>query len=637
MWESFIPDIEELENIAKQVMPNIVLVEERGLADGTHCSIDEGHNPILHWDSLMYEFYEKELTLLDTFPYDEDDEKLLTEMGHNYIGVLLDHLSEKNKKDVRICSALRKKANEFMYPYFAYIHDKLPQVSEWVVQYYIQTGVVKLLILYHEVAHGLFSMDESIKNQWQGNVLTNIKSVCRCFNIFSLGLEDKKKKREVKNVLKKLSSGDKEYNALLEELSADTYALAKTYATMHLNIKSIDRETLSDNVMLGYLRYIDISSQYGYLVNYWRELYGWCISKKKKHDTDDADKIWRKSIFNSIRCDIWGLVSIIGVIQSDIETWSYNPPKGITFSDPRLKRIIHQISINGKTLSSMTTASINPQLFNSIVEDANRLFDEKEVILFEYPIIPPNAMVISWLSVQYHNCSGLNAFELNDYDEALKEYRIAVAISEQYLGHNHKLTARGYNNICSCYLGKVKTMLKEVNEENAYALEEYMELATFHSSVAQNILVATQKTMDMQAGAIYQNAGEICMLQHQYELAVECYLKAQRVKEKNPYGYDEKSANTDFSLSLAYFQLKRFLDAKRICKKALDYYRSSRNDGDARLKEVEDFYNQIQYMMSPSGGAMNSIIASMMRGEKVNLDQYNDWSEFFGDLKSDEK
>ena len=598
MWNSFIPDIECLEHIAKQSIPNITIVEGRGLPHGTHCSIDENHNSILFWDSLMYEFYDKELTLLDTFPYDDDDQIMITEMEHNYIGVLLDHLSERNKKNIRICSALKREANEFGYPLFSYMNDRLPDVSEWCVPYFIQTGVFKLLILYHEIAHALFSKDESERNKWQNLVIDNIRLFLQNFDDFHLGF-DVTTNDEIICILKQLASGDNKYCVLLEEISADVYALSHAYATTHRNLKMVDSETLSDNIMLAYLRYTDISSQYGYIVDYWKELYGHCVAKKKKNSDDNVDLLKKNTILNAIRCEVYGLLSIINIIQSDIDTWNYNPPEGISLSDPRIKKVMHVFTINANTLSSVTAASVSPNLFNLIVEESNNLSNEEANTPFEYPTIPPNATLITWLSVQYHNSIGLDFFNKKNYTEALKAYQLAAIIVEQYLGPIHKLTARQYNNICSCYIGKALYYITNNMAKDSSEFAEYLELASFHSSKAINILELTNKTKDMQAGAIYQNAGEICMMYEQYKQAADFYLKAQTAKEQNPLGYDDSAANTDYSLSVAYYKSNMFLDAKKNCKKALDYYRSKNNGDDTKQKEIEDFYNRIVYMMSP--------------------------------------
>lgn len=629
MWNSFISGIEMMQGLAEQVIPTITIKEERGHKDGTHCSVDESGKPVLLWDSLMYEYFENELTMIDTLPYEEgSDDKMITEMRYNYLGLLLNHLSEKNKKDPFLHDALRRKAYSFNYTYFKYMNDKLPEVSEWKVQLYLQTGVFKLLLMYHEIAHCLFSLNSIEKEKWEKIVIDNLK-ILHEHNDETYFFEsaDKKRRNETLNLLKKIRRRDNDSLEVLNELAADAFAVSKAYATTHLNIYAIDKETLSDNIMVAYLRYLDISSQYGFIVNYWSELYGMCITKKLKNEELD-DALFDKSVMNAVRCELFGVISIINIIQADVETWNYLPTKGISLNDPRIQNVMDIFANNAKFLSECTNMAVNPMLFNSIVKEANDLRRKNEP-RFEYPVIPEGAIVKTWLSIQYYNSCGLEKKNHGNYREALKDFRLACALIEEYLGHNHRLTARAFNNVCVCYLGLAKDTSPYEREHNSIAFMENVELASYHSSYALDILYNVKATEDIQAGPIFQNAAEILTLLRRDEEALDFYLKARAIKEKVYKGYIETHAITDFSLACVYYRLNRFLDAKKSCARALEYYKHYKEEDDPTRKEVEGFYEQIQYMMSPSDGASLNIFSRLSNGECVNLDQYNDWSDLF--------
>ncbi len=624
MWDSFI-NIESMKYIAKQVIPEIDIVEERGTANGTHCSIDENGNQILHWDSLMYEYYEQELLILDSFPYiEEKDEKIVVEMRYNCLGILLNHLSDKYGRYLYVSSALKKKANEFNYPYFNFIKEKLPNVAEWRVPYFIQTGVVKLLIMYHEIGHCLFATNSDEKEKWESIVIDNLKLMYEQDKDLFLP-KGKKEKKESSTIIEDIIGKTGRNLEILSELAADTYALSKAYATTHLNITAIDKETISEGIMLAYLRYIDISSQYGYIVDFWKELPTMCLINKKKIEDGDDNSLWQKSVENTIRCNLWAVISLMNILMSDNKTWGYNPPEGYSLKDPRIKKVLSFLNINSHIYSEMEQVALSKELFNSIVEESNDM--EKKSETFDYPAIPDNAVIITWMSIQYNNCKGLDKLGKRDYDGAIKDFEMAGAITERYLGHYHRLTAREYNNLCSCYLSKYKEAFLDNNNHNNTNMEEWLEKAGQYSSIAIDILGKLKEEKELQAGAIYQNAAECMTFIGNDKGAIDYYLISKKIKEKNTIGYEVTNAITDYSLAIAYYRIKHYRDARKCCLKALNYYRRYGNSDDETLQNLEEMYINIKNKMNPSNDSMIEIIQMLMNGETVILDQYLDYDD----------
>lgn len=595
MWKSFISDTEGLEYIAKQVIPNIKIVEERGLTNGTHCTIDNKGQIIVHWDSLMYEYFDKYLTLIDSFPYDEEkDGKLEEEMISNYMGVLLDHLSEKNKKSEYINTALRKLANRFNYPCFEYVYSKLPEVSEMTVQYFIQTGVIKLLIMYHELAHCLFRINPLEREKWENVVISNLEMIRPDEEQDYLFRKDEESIKGGKELLRKLRSKDCESLVLLEELAADSFALSKAYATTHLNIRSLPKSVVSDHLMVGYLRYIDISAQYGYIVESWKDLYAMCILKKKRDNYNYKESLWNKVMFNSIRCEFWGILSLVGILHNDVDAWNYNPPNGISLADPRLKEAVSIYTNNANVIAKMTVAGVDSKIFNVIVDEAIDLMEKNNTEEFEYDTIPENPVLISWLFVQYQNYSGIRKLSEQDYIGALIDCRLAAGITERILGFDHRLTARGHNNICNCYLSIVKEYLNGGIANDSLKYQESLELAYYHSFMARHIIETNNEENDIQAGYIYQSAGKVSVYSGRYVEALSLFLTARKIKEDNLINYEKSNAITDVSIADMYYHLGNYSEAEKYCKYALDYYELYCSEDQLELVETRALYEMIQ-------------------------------------------
>ena len=552
---------EEILEIARQVVDDIDIKFVQGSPAGTSCMMENNH-PTIIWDLDYWEYIEQNAFLTDTLPYElETDLKIITELFYNFHGVLYYHLSKRYAKEHAISSAFVNAANECNYSFFKALYMKSFDVSVWKDRYELSMYVCKLLALYHELAHIVFQRDSQTKKEFEDMVIFNLSAWLDSYGsdyvkFFKEYNPERLSAQWYSNIVHGFIGREPQYMHLLEEIAADTYAVSKTHATLFLNYHSVGYQNVSTSLLAGMVTYYTHISYYPSICSFWDRLLPdlWLLKEHPSEDQNAPVSSYDSDIV--IRAQIFPVVAFFIVHGLDEQKW-----EAANDSDfmEALEKEIHAGSVNDRWFRLAFDSTMNRENYIKILDSAIQI---KQSVIYIAPSlieVPEDALIISWGSLQYHNNKGIYLKDRGNYLEAIEEFQISAAISERYLGHNHRFTARAYNNIVDSFLRL---------HQQEYFNSGYLAQAKFFSQIAINIIEEIDALEGITAAMIFQNAGVIEQWSGNPKEAIRLYLKAREIKlQLSDYNYSV--ALTDSSLASAYFDIGEPELSKHFCTEVI--------------------------------------------------------------------
>lgn len=549
-------------NIAKQVIPEILVEEVHGSPTGVCCHIIN-NIPIILWDIDFWDYIEQNIFLRDTITYElNEDLKIITEFFYNYNGILFYHLSKRYSDFPKIQAAFVQHANEYNYSYYKEVYPKAIDVSVFREEYELEVMVSKLMALYHELAHLLFKREPDFKKDLENMVMTNVNEYISTYEegfyeTSTSNNPDRITQDYVKRILKEFISRDNKYSNLIEEMAADLYALSKTHATVFLNIEPSNSQAASDTILSGIMVYYYYISTYERVCKFWDSMIPLVFLNKKEAPNEITSSMIENEDYTIIRMQLYPMILFELAHKLDTEKWS---SEDYSEFHERLVSILTKQTINEEWRWKAFESINNKDVFGKVLCTANQIDIENNK--YSLDVIPKDALLITWISNQYHNCKGLKL--LSDEDkpyEALQEFKKSIYISERYLGHYHRHTARAYNNAVTSLLELFKRL-----PENISILQE----AEHYSNLALDILDETGQLDGDHSVQIFQNAGVVAQWTGDNKKAIDLYNKAKKQKLKITNGeYVYSIALTDSSLAAAYYNLGKINKATELCEKVM--------------------------------------------------------------------
>ena len=558
--------LESLNYIAKQVIPEISIAEVHGSPTGVSCQIID-NVPTILWDTDFWNYIEQCVFLRDTMPYElGNDLKIIIEYFNNYNGIQAYHLSKRYSKIPQMQAAFIELANRFHYSYFKEIYPQAVKVSEFYTEYELELMTCRLMALYHELGHLMFKKDPVLKNTLEEKAISNVEHFMseigeyiydslKSFNPARVTDE------YVKNILNQLVERKGRYTNLIEEMAADLYAVSKTHATIFRGVDSSVSEAASDAILSGIIVFYTYISNYEMFSNFWDSMIPLVLLKKNEVPDTTSDILATNEDYVLIRSQIYPFLLFHVINELDKEKWKADPDQ----FKKRLLSILHQQNINEEWRWKAFESINNLKVYKETLLLANHLDLEKKE--YELEVLPKDALLITWVSNQYHNCKGLKLLnEENKPYEALQQFLKTIKISENYLGHDHRHTARAYNNAV--------TALLEIYQRSGN--DDVLINAKFYSDIALDIVKDKSSSSFNHIAQIYQNAGVIAQSLGDHSKAIDLFLKAKDEKIKFADGqYYFSIALTDQALAMSYIATKRKKEAKKLCKTVLDFLKNN--------------------------------------------------------------
>lgn len=549
--------------IAKQVVNDIDVEFVHGSPTGTSCKLKNGV-PIITWDLDFWRYIEQNLFILDTLPFEfESDQKIITEYYYNFHGILYHHLSKRFISDYALSAAFTKLANDYYFPYFRAIYSHSFEVSEWETYYQLTVYACKLLAMYHELAHIMFSRDKHFKHELENMVINNVKGTITLVGgtlneTFTEFTPNRLSVQWLHEIIDKVISGDADYLDLLEEMAADLYAVSKTHATMFLNNKQADLATVSSVVLSGISTYYTHIAQYTLICAFWDNIRPDFWLSRTNNSGAAMKSLEAYDARLVIRSQAYPITLFLVVHQLDAHIWKETQSAFLT----RLNQVLATGVMNDKWFRGAFESAMNIENYNKILKLAVQIKQNNESKEYRLNDVPDNSLIINWLSLQYHNNKGLLLQENNKLDEALHEFSESLYIAERYLGHNHRFTARECNNI-------VNTLLEYFKQSMSY---KRLEEAKSYSDIAMKIIQAIDGFDDYQAASILQNAGVVAQWSGNPVEAIKQYKRAKKLKYKLYGKYNRSIAVTDSSIAAAYYDSNEIKLAQKHCTYVLNFF-----------------------------------------------------------------
>lgn len=558
---------ESVLHVAKQVVEDIEVEFVHGSATGTSCRIKDGV-PTIVWDLDFWEYIERNLFIRDTLPYESvHDQKIITEYVHTFCGILYDHLRKRFSDVPALAAAFTKLANDCNFPCFIKLYPEAVDASELSYEYGAETQVCKLLALYHELAHILFSRDIKMKQDYESMVIQDLKET-----ISSSGKEDLYKALKMHNperlspqwyseTIDRFLRFDPAYSNMLEEMAADLYAVSKTHATVILNFKkALDLKILSNAILSGIYIYYAYIIDYASVCAFWDNIRIRFLLYKKEQfvQSDQFENAFDDSIIIRGQIFPWTLFEMVRYLDNNIRTGETK----IEFYN-RLETVFSHGEMNEEWYRRVFAWAKDEKKFNEALRLAAQIMQSNKEIEYSYDKVPDDSLIISWQSLQYHNNKGIKLCGEGEIDEALIEYYMSLTISEIYLGQAHRFTARVCNNIVTALLTKYRQSFDNI----------WLGEAKKYSDVALQILEWADAFDDVQATAILQNSGVVSQWMGKPREAIKRYKHARDLKQRlYSHRYDYSMAVTDVSIASAYFQRRDKKRARAYCDYALKYF-----------------------------------------------------------------
>lgn len=569
--------------LAKQVINDIDIEFVHGSPTGISCKLKNGI-PIITWDLDFWRYIEQNLFILDTLPFEfESDQKIIVEYCYNFHGILYHHLSKRFTNDYALSSAFTKLANDYHFPYFRAIYPNSFKVSPWESDYQIEVFSCKLLAMYHELAHILFSRDKHLKQELENMVINNLKESIKLFgkSLNKLFLEyspERLSDQWFYEILNKLLNQDPIYSDLLEEMAADLYATSKTHATIFLNYKQADFAVASNAVLSGISRYYMLITNYVLVCSFWDNIRPdfWLSRSNASGGVIKAIEAYDSLLVT--RSQVYPMSLFLVIYHLDAQMWGETQRNFMA----RLNVVLAAGAMNEKWFRCAFESAINVDNFNKILKLAIQIKQSREIKEYRLDEIPENALIINWLSLQYHNNKGIQLQEDNRLDKALQEFFMSLHIAECYLGHNHRFTAREYNNIVNVLLKYYRTNL---------SYDKLVE-AKRYSDIAMKILEDLDAFNDYQAASILQNAGVVAQWSGNPKEAIKQYKRTKKLKIKLYGEYNRSIAVTDSSMAAAYYDSNEINLAKKHCTYVLNFFEKS------AMGRQDSCYQETKMLMS---------------------------------------
>lgn len=554
--------VESLINIAKQVIPDISIIEVHGSPTGVSCQIKD-NVPTILWDTDFWNYIEQCVFLGDTLPYElENDIKIITEYFYNYNGIQAYHLSKRYSGIPQLQSAFIEHANRFHYSYFQEIYPEAVKVSEFYIEYELAMMTCRLMALYHELGHLVFRRDPVLKKTMEDMTISNVKGFMldlgdQIYDSLKINNPDRLTNEYVKSILEQLVERNVRYTNLREEMAADLYAVSKTHATMFQAIEPSNSEAASNAILSGIMVFYSFVSNYELFSSFWDSMIPMVLLKKNEVSDSVSDILMAKDDNVVIRSQVYPTILFFVICELDNEKWKADKAQFL----PRLLSILHKHNINERWRWRAFESINNPDVYRETLLFANQVDLKKGK--YELTVLPKDALLITWISNQYHNCKGLKLLnEEHNPNEALQQFVTSIAISEQYLGHNHRHTARAYNNAVTALLEIFKWT------QDAVALST----AKNYSDIAIDIIKDHSLESYNHTAQIYQNAGVVAQLLDDHEKAIELFLIAKKQKNMIAEGqYYFSNALTDQALAMSYLFVGQQAKAKELCERVLDF------------------------------------------------------------------
>lgn len=576
---------ESLLYIAKQEVSDIDLVITHGSPSGIACRIENGM-PVIIWDEDFWDYIVQNIFLADTWPYNlQKDAKIINEYFYNFHGILYYHLSKRFRHDSALSAAFIHLANIYQYPSFVSIYSKSYEVSPWRNDYDVEIFACKLLALFHELAHILFSREINLKQELEEKVIKELSEYVLNRNGQLADILYKMNKKDIpkqwySNIISSFLNKESTYLDLLEELAADMFAVCKTHATLFLNFKNAPGESLSNALLSGLLVYYSHIINFGRIYAFWDNIrLNLLLENTSKYDAADhsLDAFNEKTI---IRGQVFPMVEFMIVCGLDSKLWGDNPDD----FQKRRDIIFDTASYNNEWYISAYNSAMDLDCYRKALMLAIQIKQTQSEGEYSLKEVPDNALIINWTSLQYHNNLGLVQQGKGLLTEAIRSFSNSLFIAENYLGHLHRITARGYNNCVTPYLHLYK--------QTTYST--YLVLAKQFSDTAMDIISQTNDKNDIQASAIFQNAGVVEQWSGNPEAAIKLYMKAKRIKKQHYKQYNYSMAVTDSSIAGAYYHLGKKSLSKRYCVAVLDYFQKIElSPDDQNYKDMRSLLNML--------------------------------------------